>query len=102
MDFTNVDLISYLPAYLIIGVVVAYIIGYWLKISALKDNYINIVLMFVCITIAILLTIANTETKVTLNSMIYAFFYGVIIWGIATGINQTKKQLIDKKDEDTK
>lgn len=98
MDITGINFIDYLPTYLLIGVVVCYCIGALLKMSAVPDRLIPITLFIACITIALALTIVNTETSVTLHEWVYGVMYGIIIWGITIGINQTKKQLFDKTE----
>ena len=42
MDFTNLDLLKYIPTNLVIVVITTYIMGIFLKKSSLKDKYITI------------------------------------------------------------
>lgn len=99
MDFSTVNFMDYLPTYLITGVMACYCVGMLLKMSSIPDRFIPISLFIACISVALALTIANIENTVTLRDWIYGVMYGIMIWGITIGINQTKKQLIDKKDE---
>ena len=99
MDFSAINFIDYLPTYLVMGVAVCYCVGVLLKISSVPDRFIPVGLFAVCISVALALTIANIETAVTLHDWIYGVMYGIIIWGVTIGVNQTKKQLIDKKGE---
>ena len=94
MDFMNINLMEFIPKYLIILVVAAYVLGSILKsIGTFKDKYITLMLGVFCITIAILLIIINGQYKVMLDAIVSGILQGIIAWGIAIGINQTIKQL---------
>lgn len=98
MDISAINFLDYLPVYMIIGVIASYCFSMMLKMSAIPDKHIPWVSFIACITIATALTIVNTETVVTMKEWVYGVVYGMCIWGIAIGINQTKKQLLDKTE----
>ena len=94
MELTSLDLIKFIPGYLIILIVAAYVLGSILKsLEMVKDKYITIILGLFCITIAMALVIINNQYKVIFDGIIYGILQGIIAWGIAIGVNQTVKQL---------
>ena len=94
MDLTGLDLMKFIPNYMIILLVAAYVLGTILKnASIVKDKYIPLILGVLCITIAILLVIINGQYKVIYEAIITGLLQGIIIWGVAIGVNQTVKQL---------
>ena len=98
MNFSQINLIDYLPSYMILLLVASYVLGTILKsLDCIKDKYITLFLGLLDITIAVLLGIINAKYKVALDTVIMGILQGIIAWGISIGINQTGKQL--KKDE---
>lgn len=98
MELTSINLMEFIPEYLIILVVAAYILGLILKsLNSIKDKYITLILGGFCITIAILLNIINNQYKVALDSIINGGLQGILSWGVSIGINQTYKQLNKKE-----
>ena len=94
MDLTQLDLMKFIPGYLVILITAAYVLGSILKgMNAFKDKYITLVLGIFCITIAIALIIINGQYKVMLDAIVNGLLQGIIAWGISIGINQTIKQL---------
>lgn len=94
MDLTQLDLMKFIPGYLVILIAAAYVLGNILKgMNAFKDKYITLVLGIFCITIAIALIIINGQYKVMLDAIVNGLLQGIIAWGISIGINQTVKQL---------
>ena len=94
MDLTQLDLMKFIPGYLVILIAAAYVLGSILKgMNAFKDKYITLVLGIFCITIAIALIIINGQYKVMLDAIVNGLLQGIIAWGISIGINQTIKQL---------
>ena len=94
MNFSEINLIDYLPSYMIILLVASYVLGAILKsLDCVKDKYITLILGFLDITIAVLLAIINAKYKVALDTIIMGVLQGIIAWGISIGINQTGKQL---------
>ena len=91
MDFTN--LISFIPTNLAILIAGIYVLGIFLKNSAVKDKYITIILMLFSITIAVLLTIINAQYKTLFEAIVNGILQGILCWGVAVGVNQTAKQL---------
>lgn len=99
MELGNLNLVDFLPKYLLMLIAAAYVLGAILKsINIVKDKYITLILGVLCITMAILLIIINGQYKVMLDAIVNGILYGIISWGVAIGINQTVKQ-ISKKDE---
>ena len=94
MDLTQLDLMKFIPGYLVILIAAAYVLGSILKgMNSFKDKYITLVLGIFCITIAIALIIINGQYKVMLDAVVNGLLQGIIAWGISIGINQTIKQL---------
>ena len=94
MDLTQLDLMKFIPGYLVILIAAAYVLGSILKgMNTFKDKYITLVLGIFCITIAIALIIINGQYKVMLDAIVNGLLQGIIAWGISIGINQTVKQL---------
>ena len=94
MDLTQLDLMKFIPGYLVILITAAYVLGSILKgMNAFKDKYITLVLGIFCITIAIALIIINGQYKVMLDAIVNGLLQGIIAWGISIGVNQTIKQL---------
>ena len=94
MDLTQLDLMKFIPGYLVILIAAAYVLGSILKgMNSFKDKYITLVLGIFCITIAIALIIINGQYKVMLDAIVNGLLQGIIAWGISIGINQTIKQL---------
>ena len=94
MELTQLDLMKFIPGYLVILIAAAYVLGSILKgMNAFKDKYITLVLGIFCITIAIALIIINGQYKVMLDAIVNGLLQGIIAWGISIGINQTIKQL---------
>ena len=94
MDLTQLDLMKFIPGYLVILIAAAYVLGSILKgMNTFKDKYITLVLGIFCITIAIALIIINGQYKVMLDAIVNGLLQGIIAWGISIGINQTIKQL---------
>lgn len=94
MELTSLDLMRFIPEYLIILVVAAYVLGAILKsLDMIKDKYITLILGTFCIAIAILLVLANNQYKVALDAIINGGLQGILAWGVSIGINQTYKQL---------
>lgn len=92
MDFTNIDLLKYIPTNLVIVVITTYIMGIFLKKSSLKDKYITISLMIFAIVFSILITAINSEYNTILQIVVNGILYGIICWGISVGLNQLKVQ----------
>ena len=94
MELTQLDLMKFIPGYLVILIAAAYVLGSILKgMNSFKDKYITLVLGIFCITIAIALIIINGQYKVMLDAIVNGLLQGIIAWGISIGINQTIKQL---------
>ena len=90
----HLDLMKFIPSYMVILIVAAYVLGAILKnLNIVKDKYITIILGILCITLAILLGVINGQYKVMLDAVVYGCLQGIIAWGIAIGVNQTIKQL---------
>ena len=98
MELTSLDLMKFIPSYLLILIVAAYVLGSILKsLNMVKDKYITLILGLFCISIAMSLIIINAQYKVIFDAIVNGLLQGIIAWGIAIGINQTVKQL--NKDE---
>ena len=94
MELTQLDLMKFIPGYLVILIAAAYVLGSILKgMNTFKDKYITLALGIFCITIAIALIIINGQYKVMLDAIVNGLLQGIIAWGISIGINQTIKQL---------
>lgn len=93
MELTSLNLMEFIPSNLIILVAVLYILGAGLKRSKVPDKYITLVLLILGITIAVLLSIINSQYKTMLDAIINGAMQGVLCWGVAIGVNQTAKQL---------
>lgn len=96
------NLLTFIPENLLILVAAIYVMGVFLKkLEKVKDNYITVILMLFSITIAVLLNLINGEYKTFLESAINAILQGILCWGVAVGINQTKKQIsrVNKEQE---
>ncbi|MBZ9691645.1 phage holin family protein [Clostridium sp. M14] len=92
MEYTN--LVQFIPESLFIVIAGIYVVGVFLKkLESIQDKYITSILMLFGITFAILLSIINTEYRVTLDVIVNGTLQGVLCWGVAVGINQTAKQL---------
>lgn len=90
------NLLNFIPENLIILIVATYVLGIFLKkIESIKDKYITMILMAFCIVFSILLNSINGGLNV--NNSANAILQGILCWGVAVGVNQTKKQLV--KDE---
>lgn len=88
------NLLTFIPENLLILVAAIYVMGVFLKkLEKVKDNYITVILMLFSITIAVLLNLINGEYKTFLEAGINAILQGILCWGVAVGINQTKKQI---------
>lgn len=93
MELTSLNLMEFIPSSLLILVAVLYVLGVGLKKSKVPDKYITVVLLILGITIAVLLSIINTQYKTMLDAIINGAMQGVLCWGVAIGVNQTAKQL---------
>ncbi|MBN1079254.1 phage holin family protein [Clostridium botulinum] len=92
MDYTN--LVQFIPESLFIVVAAIYVVGMFLKkLDSIPDKYITSMLMLFGITFAVLLSIINSQFKVTLDVIVNGVLQGVLCWGVAVGLNQTGKQL---------
>lgn len=92
------DIINFIPEEFFIIIVTIYVLGVFLKkMENVKDKYITLILFVFGVTIAILLSISNTKSIVTLKSIVYAAMQGILCWGVSVGVNQTFKQI--KKEE---
>lgn len=88
------NLLTFIPENLLILIAAIYVIGIFLKkLESVKDNYITVILMLFAITFAVLLNIINGQYKVLYEAVINAILQGILCWGVAIGINQTKKQI---------
>ena len=88
------NLMNFIPEFLFIVIVATYVVGIFLKrLESVKDKYITSILMLFAITAAILLNIINAEFKVALDVIVNGVLQGILIWGVAVGLNQTAKQL---------
>lgn len=98
MDFTNINLMEYIPSYMYILVVALYVLGTMFKSSnVIPDKWIVYLLLILGITIAVALSIINAQYKTLLEAFINGLLQGVICWGVAVGGNQLYKQA--KKNE---
>lgn len=98
MDFTNINLMEYIPSYMYILVVALYVLGTMFKSSnVIPDKWIVYLLLILGITIAVALSIINAQYKTLLEAFINGLLQGVICWGVAVGGNQLYKQT--KKNE---
>lgn len=98
MDFTSINFMEYIPTYMYILVVSLYVLGTMLKASkTVADKYIVYILLILGITIAVMLSIINSQYKTELEAVINGLLQGIICWGVAVGGNQLYKQY--KKDE---
>ena len=97
MDFSNVNLIQFIPETLLIVVVATYVLGMFLKTSKVKDKYIPSALLLFSVSIAVLLAIANTQNVVTMKAVIDAILQGILCWGVAVGVNQVAKQALKEE-----
>ncbi len=92
MDYTN--LVQFIPESLFIVVAAIYVVGMFLKkLDSIPDKYITSILMLFGITFAVLLSIINSQFKVTLDVIVNGVLQGILCWGVAVGLNQTGKQL---------
>lgn len=97
MDFSNVNLIQFIPETLLIVVVATYVLGMFLKTSKVKDKFIPSILLLFSISIAVLLAIANIENAVTMKAIVDAILQGILCWGVAVGVNQVAKQTLKEE-----
>lgn len=95
MDFTN--LMNFIPSNMAILIAAIYVFGMFLKKSSVRDNYITVILMILGITMAVLLTIINSQCKVALDTIVNGILQGILCWGVSVGTNQIIVQA--KKDE---
>lgn len=96
------NLLTFIPENLLILIVVIYVLGIFLKkLESVKDNYITVILMLFAITFAVLLNMINNEYKTAYEAIVNAVLQGILCWGVAVGINQTKKQIskVNKEQE---
>lgn len=78
------DLMTFIPKYLLILIAATYVLGVFLKkMESVKDKYITIILMVVCIIFSLILG------GISANSILQ----GILCWGVSVGINQTYKQI---------
>ena len=89
------EIMNFIPENLMILIASIYVVGAFLKQSAVKDKWIPIALMIFGVTFAVLLTIINS--KVLYEAIVNGILQGILCWGVAVGINQTIKQV--KKEE---
>ncbi|SCJ09996.1 Uncharacterised protein [uncultured Clostridium sp.] len=88
------NLLTFIPEFLLIVIVVIYVFGAFLKgLKVVPDKYIVSILMLLGITVAVLLNIINAQYKVSLDVIVNGVLQGILCWGVAVGINQTSKQL---------
>ena len=88
------NLLTFIPEFLLIVIVVIYVFGAFLKgLKVVPDKYIVSILMLLGITAALLLNIINAQYKVSLDVIVNGVLQGILCWGVAVGINQTSKQL---------
>lgn len=88
------NLLTFIPEFLLIVIVVIYVLGVFLKkIESIPDKYITVLLMLFGITFAVLLNIINAQYKVALDVIVNGILQGILCWGVAVGVNQTYKQL---------
>lgn len=88
------NLLTFIPEFLLIVIVVIYVFGAFLKgLKVVPDKYIVSILMLLGITAAVLLNIINAQYKVALDVIVNGVLQGILCWGVAVGINQTSKQL---------
>lgn len=88
------NLLTFIPEFLLIVIVVIYVFGAFLKgLKVVPDKYIVSILMLLGITAAVLLNIINAQYKVSLDVIVNGVLQGILCWGVAVGINQTYKQL---------
>ncbi len=88
------NLLTFIPEFLLIVIVVIYVFGAFLKgLKVVPDKYIVSILMLLGITAAVLLNIINAQYKVSLDVIVNGVLQGILCWGVAVGINQTAKQL---------
>lgn len=96
------NLLTFIPENLLILIVVIYVLGIFLKkLESVKDNYITVILMLFAITFAVLLNMINNEYRTAYEAIVNAVLQGILCWGVAVGINQTKKQIskVNKEQE---
>lgn len=94
MEMASLDLIGFIPSYLIILVATAYVLGIILKrLESIKDKYITLILGGFCIVIATLLIIINKQYSTMLDATVNGILQGILVWGVSIGINQTIKQI---------
>lgn len=93
----NMEIMNFIPENLMILIASIYVVGVFLKQSAIKDKWITVILMIFGITFAVLLTIINSQYKVLYEAVINGILQGILCWGVAVGVNQTIKQV--KKEE---
>jgi hypothetical protein len=94
----QLNLMKYVTSNLMVLVVAIYVVGIFLKkLESIKDKYITLILMLFGITFAVLLSIINAKDKVALEVIVNGILQGILCWGVAVGVNQTKKQL-DKEE----
>ena len=87
-------LLTFIPEFLLIVIVVIYVFGAFLKgLKVVPDKYIVSILMLLGITAAVLLNIINAQYKISLDVIVNGVLQGILCWGVAVGINQTSKQL---------
>ena len=88
------NLLTFIPEFLLIVIVVIYVFGAFLKgLKVVPDKYIVSILMLLGITAAVLLNIINAQYRVSLDMIVNGVLQGILCWGVAVGINQTSKQL---------
>lgn len=96
MDFTNI--MSFIPSHMAILIVAIYVFGIFLKkLESVQDKYITVILMILAITIAVLLSIINSQYKVSLDAIVNGILQGILCWGVSVGTNQIIVQA--KKDK---
>ena len=95
------NLLTFIPENLLILIAAIYVLGIFLKkLNSVKDNYITLILMVFAITFAVLLNIVNSQYKVLYEAAINAVLQGILCWGVAIGINQTRKQISKAKEQE--
>lgn len=88
------NLMDFISDGMVIVIVAIYVMGVFLKkLESVKDKYITCILMLFGITVAVLLSIINTQYKVNLDVIVNGILQGILCWGVSVGINQTTKQL---------
>ena len=83
------SLVSFVPSELLILIAGLYVLGIFVKKSALPDKFIPVCLMAVSIGFSCILSPSDIAT---------AILQGILCWGVSVGINQVGKQLLSKSE----